>query len=97
MGLQRPFAGLAWSDKKKVTRRERFLTEMDAEISWARLVAVIAPHYRKPGRGRPPLGLEKTLRIYFLQQWFDLSDPQTARIGARRIARRAPRLGSPIA
>lgn len=75
MSTQRTFADLAWSAKKKVTRRERFLAEMDAVIPWAELVALIAPHYPTPGRGRPPLGIEKMLRIYFLQQWFDLSDP----------------------
>jgi len=75
MGKQRTFAGLAWSTKGKVTRREHFLTEMDGVIPWAELVALIEPHYPKPGRGRPPLGVEKMLRIYFLQQWYDLSDP----------------------
>jgi IS5 family transposase len=73
---QRTFAGLAWSEKGKVTRRERFLAEMDAVIPWARLLKLIEPFYPKKGRGRQPLGLEKMLRIYFLQQWFDLSDPQ---------------------
>jgi IS5 family transposase len=48
---------------------------MDAVIPWARLIAVIEPHYAKAGAGRQPLGLEKMLRIYFLQQWFNLSDP----------------------
>ena len=76
MGAQRTFAGLAWSQKKKVTRRERFLAEMDAVVPWARLVALIEPHYPKAGRGRQPLGIEKMLRVYFLQQWFNLSDPQ---------------------
>ena len=76
MGVQRTFAGLAWSQKKKVTRRERFLAEMDAVVPWARLVALIEPHYPKAGRGRQPLGIEKMLRVYFLQQWFNLSDPQ---------------------
>ncbi len=76
MGTQRTFAGLAWSQKGKVTRRERFLAEMDAVIPWARLVALIAPSYPKAGQGRQPLGLEKMLRIYCLQQWFNLSDPQ---------------------
>jgi transposase, IS5 family len=75
MAKQRTFAGLAWSTKGKVTRRERFLTEMDAVIPWARLKAVIEPHYPKAGKGRQPLALEKMLRIYFVQQWFDLSDP----------------------
>lgn len=76
MGEQRTFASVAWSQKGKVTRRERFLAEMDAVIPWAALLALIEPHYPKAGRGRQPLGLEKMLRIYFLQQWFNLSDPQ---------------------
>lgn len=75
MGQQRTFAGLAWSTKGKVTRRERFLAEMDAVIPWTRLLGLIEPHYPKAGKGRQPLGLEKMLRIYFVQQWFDLSDP----------------------
>jgi IS5 family transposase len=75
MAEQRTFAGLAWSKKGKVTRRERFLGEMNAVIPWARLVALIEPHYPKAGRGRHPHDLERMLRIYFLQQWFDLSDP----------------------
>jgi IS5 family transposase len=49
---------------------------MDAVIPWPRLVRLIEPHYPKAGQGRQPLGLEKMLRIYFLQQWFNLSDPQ---------------------
>lgn len=48
---------------------------MDQVIPGRRLLGVIAPHYPKPGRGRPPLGLEKMLRVYFVQQWFNLSDP----------------------
>jgi len=73
---QRTIASMAWSAKGKVTRRERFLAEMDAVIPWARLLALIEPHYPKAGNGRQPLGLGKMLRIYFLQQWFNLSDPQ---------------------
>jgi IS5 family transposase len=76
MAQQRTFASLAWSSKGKVTRRERFLAEMDAVIPWPRLIALIEPYYPKAGQGRQPLGLEKMLRIYFLQQWFNLSDPQ---------------------
>jgi hypothetical protein len=76
MGEQRTFAGIAWSQKGKVTRREQFLAEMDAVIPWDRLLALVEPYYPKAGRGRQPLGLEKMLRIYFLQQWFNLSDPQ---------------------
>jgi IS5 family transposase len=76
MGGQQTFASMAWSTKGKVTRRERFLAEMDAVIPWSRLLRLIEPHYPKVGNGRQPLGLEKMLRIYFLQQWFNLSDPQ---------------------
>ncbi len=76
MGDQRTFASVAWSQKGKVTRRERFLAEMDAVIPWDRLMALVEPHYPKAGQGRQPLGLEKMLRIYLLQQWFNLSDPQ---------------------
>ena len=63
-------------ERQSDARRERFLAEMDAVIPWPRLVRLIAPHYPKAGQGRQPLGLEKMLRIYFLQQWFNLSDPQ---------------------
>ena len=76
MSEQRTLASVAYDMKGKVTRRERFLREMDAVIPWASLRALIAPHYAKPGRGRRPLPLETMLRVYFLQQWFDLSDPQ---------------------
>jgi transposase, IS5 family len=76
MGNQRTFASMAWNEKVKVTRRERFLGEMEAVIPWPRLVRLIEPHYPKAGQGRQPLGLEKMLRIYFPQQWFNLSDPQ---------------------
>lgn len=75
MGQQTTFASAAWSQKGKVTRRERFLAEMDAVIPWGRLLGLIAPHYPTAGNGRPPLGAERMLRIYFLQQWFNLSDP----------------------
>ncbi len=73
---QQSFASLAWARKGKVTRRERFLAEMDAVIPWQQLVDLIEPHYPKGETGRPPQGLERMLRIYFLQQWFNLSDPQ---------------------
>jgi IS5 family transposase len=76
MGEQRTFASMAWGSKGKVTRREKFLAEMEAVIPWARLLALIEPHYPRAGQGRQPLGLERMLRIYFLQQWFNLSDPQ---------------------
>lgn len=76
MGKQQTFASEAWARKGKQTRRERFLAEMDAVIPWAELIALIEPHYPKKGRGREPHELERMLRIYFLQQWFNLSDPQ---------------------
>jgi len=76
MAEQRTFASLAWQGKGRVTRRERFLAEMDAVIPWDRLLALITPHYPKAGNGRQPIGLDRMLRIYFLQQWFNLSDPQ---------------------
>src|SRR5712671_296437 len=50
----------------------------DTVIPWTRLLGLIAPHYPKAGNGRQPLGMEKMLRIYFLQQGFNLSDPQAA-------------------
>jgi IS5 family transposase len=75
MSEQRTFAGLAWDSKKKVTRRERFLAEMNAVIPWAELLTLVAPHYPKSTRGRPAMPLATMLRIYFLQQWFNLSDP----------------------
>jgi len=76
MKKQQTFASAAWNRKGKVTRRERFLAEMDTVIPWSRLVALIEPHYPNTGKGRPPHELERMLRIYFLQQWFNLSDPQ---------------------
>jgi transposase, IS5 family len=76
MAEQETFASIAWQQKGKVTRREQFLAEMDAVIPWRELVALIEPHYPKAGQGRQPIGVEKMLRIYFLQQWFNLSDPQ---------------------
>jgi transposase, IS5 family len=77
MKKQQTFASAAWARKGKVTRRERFLAEMDQVIPWERLLALIEPHYHAPqGLGRKPHDLERMLRVYFLQQWFNLSDPQ---------------------
>lgn len=55
-------------------RRERFLARMEAVRPRARLLAVIGPHYPKGERARPPLGLERMLRVYFLHQWYGLAD-----------------------
>lgn len=59
----------------KKTRRAMFLEEMEQVVPWAKLCALIEPHYPKPGNGRRPKELEQMLRIYFLQQWFNLADP----------------------
>jgi len=57
------------------SRRELFLEEMDKIVPWGGLVALVEPYYPKGESGRPPVGLERMLRLYFLQQWFNLSDP----------------------
>ena len=72
---QSTFASAAWDKKGKVTRRERFLAEMDAVIPWKHLNRLIEPHYPKAGQGTQPMPQERMLRIYFMQQWFNLSDP----------------------
>lgn len=72
---QLSFASASYAHKKVITKREKFLTEMDAVVPWARLLKLIEPHYPKKGRGRPPISLETMLRIYFLQLWYNLSDP----------------------
>lgn len=80
--------------KGKKLRREQFLQEMDQVVPWERLRALIEPHYPKTNGagGRPPLPLERMLRIYFLQQWYNLSDPGAEEIlydsvSMRRFAR----------
>ena len=82
MPKQPAFPGLRDAMKKKVTRREQFLTEMEAVVPWGRLLALIAPHYPKvgPKGGRPPMPLETMLRVYFLQNWYALSDPMAEEI-----------------
>ena len=72
---QTTFASAAWEKKGKVTRRERFLGEMDQVIPWGKILQLIEPHYPKAGNGTQPLPMERMLRIYFMQQWFNLSDP----------------------
>ena len=74
MTHQISFAQAEFAGKKKITRREKFLARMEEVIRWAQLLAVIEPHYPKGRRGRPPLGLERMLRVYFLQQWYGLAD-----------------------
>lgn len=73
---QMTFSEAGFDKFRKKTRREQFLEEMEAVMPWSELVAVIEPYYPNAGgRGRPPIGIERMLRIYFLQHWFNLSDP----------------------
>jgi IS5 family transposase len=74
MEKQMSFAQAEYAGKKRSTRREKFLSEMEKVVPWARLVSVVEPYYPKGERGRPPVGIERMLRIYFLQQWYALSD-----------------------
>ena len=59
---------------RKPTRRDAFLAAMEGLVPWAALCGVIEPHYPKAGNGRPPIGLERMLRMYFVQHWFNLAD-----------------------
>ena len=59
----------------KLTRRAAFLADMERVVPWRELCAVVEPFYPKPGNGRPPIGLERMLRLHLLQHWFNLSDP----------------------
>lgn len=72
---QLSFSSLAFCEKKKVTRREGFLQEMDQVTPWSTLERLIEPFYPQAGNGRRPTPLPVMLRIYLLQQWFALSDP----------------------
>src|SRR5674476_459855 len=72
---QRTFSSLDFDVYGKSTRRQRFLGEMELIVPWRKLCRLIEPHYPKGGRGRPPIGIDRMLRIYFLQVWFNLSDP----------------------
>jgi transposase, IS5 family len=72
---QLTFGAGTFEPYRKQTRREKFLAEMDRAVPWKELCAAIEPVYPKAGNGRPPIGLERMLRIYFLQHWFNLSDP----------------------
>src|SRR5450755_2102149 len=72
---QRSFASAEYAMKKKRTRREKFLGEMERIVPWGRLIAVIEPLYPTSGRvGRQPIGISRMLRMYCLQQWYGLAD-----------------------
>ena len=73
---QQSFASDDFEKYRKKTRKELFLEEMDRIIPWKALSKVIKPYYPKPkGAGRRPIGIQRMLRIHFLQHWFELSDP----------------------
>jgi transposase, IS5 family len=72
---QSTLASTGFEKYTKTTRRAQFLAEMDRVVPWRALCARIEPVYPKAGSGRPPVGVERMLRMYFLQHWFNLSDP----------------------
>ncbi|WP_026368683.1 IS5 family transposase [Aminiphilus circumscriptus] len=75
MKRQKTFASaISFEKYRKPTKRELFLAEMEQIVPWKELCARLEPFYPKEGRGRPPIGLERMLRIHFLQNWFNLSD-----------------------
>jgi IS5 family transposase len=76
-GKQLGFGDYEQATARKRTKRERFLTQMEAVVPWKDLIDLIEPHYPKAGSkgGRPAYPLETMLRIHLMQQWYDLSDP----------------------
>jgi hypothetical protein len=72
---QLTLAAVGFERYAKTTRRAAFLAAMERVVPWSALCALIEPFYPKPGNGHPPVGVERMLRLYFLQQWFNLSDP----------------------
>src|SRR6187399_3782200 len=71
---QLTLAAVGFERYAKTTRRAAFLAEMEEVVPWSALCAVIEPYYPKPGNGRPPVGVERMLRMYFVQHWFNLAD-----------------------
>ncbi|MGC4129369.1 MAG: IS5 family transposase [Bergeyella sp.] len=74
MDHQLGFSEMEFAGKRKQTRREKFLHEMELVVPWDELLEVLKPSYPSGERGRPPIGLERMLRLYFLQQWYGLAD-----------------------
>lgn len=75
MYQQMSFSQAEYGAKKKLTRRDIFLAKMEQVVPWSGLIAVVEPHYPRSGkRGRPPIGIERMLRMYFIQQWYGLAD-----------------------
>uniref|UniRef100_UPI0019015A7D transposase n=1 Tax=Xanthomonas fragariae TaxID=48664 RepID=UPI0019015A7D len=91
--MQLSFGDAEYNGKRKRTRREVFLSEMDQVVPWKDLLTLIAPHYPRSGQpGRQPYPLETMLRIHFVQQWYALSDPSAEEalydtVSMRRFAR----------
>ena len=71
---QMTLAAAGFERYAKTTRRAVFLAEMERVVPWPALCGLIEPFYPKAGNGRPPVGVERMLRIYFLQQWYGLAD-----------------------
>lgn len=67
---QMSFSDAEHAGKRKRTRREVFLEEMECVVRWSALLSLIEPHYPKAGRGRHPYAMETMLRIHLLQQWY---------------------------
>ena len=74
MRRQGSFSQAEYAGKKRQTRRDKFLAEMEVVVPWARLVERLRPFYPKGERGRKPIALELMLRVYLLQQWYGLAD-----------------------
>jgi IS5 family transposase len=76
--LQQTLASqISFEKHARKSKRELFLDQMDQVVPWTELLLLVGPQYPKAGNGRQPVGLEIMLRTYFLQQWFNLSDPGT--------------------
>ena len=74
MARQTTFSDIENASRRRTTKRDEFLRRMDEAVPWAALVSVVKPHYFEGRRGRKPVGIERMLRMYFLQLWFNLSD-----------------------
>ena len=71
---QHTFSDLEYASRRRQTKRENFLNSMNEIIPWSQWVEMVRPHYPKGDRGRKPLEIETMLRMYLLQNWFNLSD-----------------------
>ena len=71
---QQTLSDIEYSNRKRKTKREEFLESMDRIIPWDHWISLIREHYPSGKRGRPPRGIETMLRMYLMQNWFNLSD-----------------------